>query len=123
MILADSSVWIDHFRQGDRALAELLETQAIVIHPFVIGELALGNLRQREMILDDLRALPQAQVATDPEVLDFIARHGLAGQGIGHIDAHLLAASRLTPDCLLWTRDKRLRAVAERMALCAKSVQ
>jgi predicted nucleic acid-binding protein len=120
MILADTSIWIDHFRHGDAVLAELLYTRNIVMHPFIIGELALGNLRQRDDILNDLQDLPRAQVANDAEVLHFIAQHALFGLGIGYIDAHLLAAARLTSNCLLWTRDKRLRGIAERMRLGGK---
>ena len=117
MILADTLIWIDHFRHGDVVLAELLQAQAVLMHPFIIGELALGALRQRDAILDDLRALPRAQIATDGEVLRFITQHTLSGQGIGYVDAHLLAATRLTPNCRLWTRDKRLHTVATLLAM------
>ena len=119
MILADTSIWIDHFRSNDAVLSDLLQGQRIVMHPFIIGELALGNLRQRNEILDALQDLPQARVATDPEVLHFITQNALFGIGIGYIDAHLLAAARLTPGCLLWTRDKRLHNIAERFGLGA----
>ena len=112
MILVDSSIWIDHLRRADTKLAGLLERGQVLAHPFVIGELALGNLRQRDGILEDLLALPQAIVADDDEVLEFIARHTLFGRGIGYIDAHLLASVRLTADASLWTRDKRLNEVA-----------
>ena len=119
MILVDSSVWIDHLRSGDRALASLLEAGRALAHPFVIGELALGSLRQREAVLDALRGLPRAVVASDGEVLQFIDRQALYGLGIGYVDAHLLASTRLTPGALLWTRDKRLLSVADRLALAA----
>jgi predicted nucleic acid-binding protein len=119
VILADTSVWVDHLRTGDAALARLLDQGEVLGHPFVIGELALGNLRQREVVLDALGNLPQATVATDSEVLRFIADHGLAGRGIGYVDAHLLAAVRLTSAALLWTRDKRLLAAARRLGLAA----
>ena len=119
MILVDSSVWIDHLRTGDGTLVELLETGQVLAHPFVIGELALGGLRQRETILAALRGLPRAIVASDEEVLQFIDRQALFGLGIGYIDAHLLAATRLMPGASLWTRDKRLRAAADRLALAA----
>ncbi len=101
-------------------MSELLSSARVLVHPFVIGELALGNLRQREIILGALQDLPRAQVATDDEALLYIARHGLFGRGIGYIDAHLLAATQLTPDASLWTRDKRLRAVAEHLSLAAR---
>jgi predicted nucleic acid-binding protein len=121
VILVDSSVWIDHFRLNDAVLAGLLDSQRVLTHPFVIGELALGSLKQRNVILSALRDLPRASVASDDEVLDFIAQHELFGQGVGYIDAHLLASVRLTPNASLWTRDKRLRAVADGLSLSAKS--
>jgi predicted nucleic acid-binding protein len=88
-------------------------------HPFVLGELALGRLRDPEAVLGALADLPRAAVATDDEVLGFIGRHGLAGSGIGYLDAHLLAATALTPDARLWTRDRRLAASAARLSLAA----
>ena len=119
MNLADTSVWIDHLRSDDKTLARLLDAGMILIHPFIIGEVALGNLRQRDVILDAMRNLPRTAVATDEEVLHMISRDTLFGLGIGYIDAHLLAAVRLTSGSSLWTRDKRLRAVAERLRLAA----
>jgi predicted nucleic acid-binding protein len=116
MILVDTSIWVDHLRQGDARLKRLLEAGQVVIHPFVVGELALGNLRQRNLVLSSLRDLPHAVSAGDAEVLDFIERHALAGLGIGWVDAHLLASARLT-SAWLWTRDKRLSAVAVRLSL------
>lgn len=86
-------------------------------HPFVIGELALGNLRRRALILEALRDLPRATLATDHEVLQFIDGEGLFGKGIGYVDAHLLASVRLTAGASLWTRDKRLLAAAGRLAM------
>jgi predicted nucleic acid-binding protein len=115
VILVDTSVWIDHFRAGDAALADLLDRGSVLMHPFVLGELALGNFRRRD-VLGTLRDLPLAAVATDGEVLDFIERNTLFGLGIGYVDAHLLAAIRLTPGASLLTRDSRLAAVAERLA-------
>lgn len=117
MILVDTSVWVDHLRAGDQALANLLETGTVLAHPFVTGELALGDLRQREIVLSALADLPHANVATDAEVLHFIDRHALFGRGIGYVDAHLLAAVRLSAGATLWTRDKRLHAVADRLGL------
>jgi predicted nucleic acid-binding protein len=117
LILVDTSVWIDHLRHGDAILAGLLERSQVLGHPFVVGELAMGNLRQRTMILHDLGGLPQAVVAHDPEVLDFIERESLFGTGLGYVDAHLLASVRLTAGALLFTRDERLLAAARRMAV------
>jgi predicted nucleic acid-binding protein len=111
VILVDTSVWIDHLRGGDAALAELLEGGLVLSHPFVIGELALGALRQRDIVLDSLQALPRAVVASDGEVLGLIDRLNLHGQGIGYVDAHLLASVRLTAGASLWTRERRLAAV------------
>ena len=120
MILVDTSVWVDHLRQGDNILVRLLASGQVLAHPFVVGELALGNLQQRKTILASLQDLPQANVATDQEVVHFIERHGLAGLGIGYIDAHLLASTQLTSGSLLWTRDKRLLRAAERLGLASK---
>ncbi len=121
MILVDTSVWIDHLRSGNSALTELLNTGQVLAHAFVTGELALGNLRQRDTILNALRDLPQANIATDDEVLSFISQHALFGLGIGYVDAHLLAAVRLTPAASLWTRDKRLLNAAEQLGLANKN--
>lgn len=117
MILADTSVWVDHLRAGDKALAALLDAVMVLTHPFVIGELALGNLRQREIVLKALSDLPQAIVATDVEVLHFIDRHALFGRGVGYVDAHLLAATRLTAGATLSTNDRRLHGVAAELGL------
>lgn len=115
MILVDSSIWIDYLRSGDIILARLLEESSVLTHPFILGELALGNLRQREQILDDLLALPEILPATDDEVMHFINTNRLYGRGIGYIDAHLLASVRLVPGSRIWTRDKRLDALAREM--------
>jgi predicted nucleic acid-binding protein len=118
MILIDTSIWIDHFRGGDRRLVQLLDRGEVAMHPFVVGELLLGNVKIAKMV-DDLNALPKAAVANDVEVLKFIGERKLPGSGIGYIDAHLLAATALTPETTIWTRDKRLRAVARSLSLAA----
>ena len=100
-------------------LAALLNGGEVLGHPFVIGELALGNLRPRDPFLSDLRDLPQAIVASDEDVLHLVDRQALFGRGIGHVDAHLLAAARLTAGSKLWTRDRRLQAVATQLGLAA----
>jgi predicted nucleic acid-binding protein len=123
VILADTSVWVDHLRVGDAALRGLLDGGEILGHPFVTGELALGRLRQRGIILGALRELPQAAVASESEVLHFIEAQHLFGLGIGYVDAHLLAAVRLTPGAMLWTRDRRLRHAAATLGLAATSGQ
>lgn len=118
MILVDTSVWIDHFRQGDVELTRLLNAGQVLTHRFVIGELALGNIQNRNIIISTLQNLPQATVAADEEVLLFIERQALFGSGIGYIDAHLLAATLLSPGSFLWTRDKRLLAESVRLGVC-----
>lgn len=119
MILADTSIWIDHLRRSDPALSARLERREILSHPFVIGELALGTLKQRDLILELLRGLPAAMVATDEEVHAYIDRHTLSGLGIGYVDAHLMAGTALTIGAALWTRDKRLAAAAARVGVAA----
>jgi len=120
MILVDSSIWIDHLRAGEPALAELLNAGRVLTHPFVIGELACGNLKNRKGVLSLLQDLPAAPVATDEEVLLFIERRALAGKGIGYVDVHLLAAISMTGTGRLWTRDKRLAAVANSIGVAFK---
>ncbi len=112
MILVDTTVWIDHLEKGDEGLAARLERNEVLIHPFVIGELACGNLRNRSGILTLLENLPRTMLATDAEVLLFIERNELMGRGIGYVDAHLLAATALTAPARIWTRDKRLNDIA-----------
>lgn len=119
MVLVDTSVWVDHLRVNEPRLADLLRRNQVLSHPFVRGELALGNLRQRDVILSALDNLPQAPVAFADEVNFFIETHALFGLGIGLIDAHLLAATQLMGNAKLWTRDKRLLAVAVRLNLAA----
>lgn len=119
MILVDTSIWVDHLRKADSALSGLLNRSQVLTHPFVIGEVALGNLQQREVVIGALRNLPTSTVAGDDEVLQFIDTHALAGLGIGYVDAHLLAAARLTPGASVWTRDRRLAGVAEKLSLAA----
>ena len=119
MILVDTSVWIDHLRARDEQLTHLLVAGQVLVHPFVTGELALGNLRNRDTLLGALQDIAQAPVATEPEVLRFIGQKGLFGLGIGYIDAHLLAAVMLIPGSLLWTRDKRLLTASVQLGIAA----
>lgn len=113
MILVDTSVWVDHFRRGDALLARMLDSAGVLTHPFVIGEIACGTLRDRGTTLQLLQDLPAAPVADGNEVLAFIERRRLHGKGIGYVDAHLLACVALTAGAVLWTRDKALRSAAE----------
>jgi predicted nucleic acid-binding protein len=119
VILVDTSIWIEHLRSASAILTELLVDGEVLGHPFVLGELALGNLRQRDEIMLALRRLPQAVSTSHREVLQFVDREALFGRGIGYVDAHLLAAARLTVGAKLWTRDRRLQAVAVQLDLAA----
>lgn len=115
MVLVDTSVWIDHLRVGNEALSELLDAASVLSHPWIIGEVALGNLRNPGEVIGLIGALPRATVATDHEVLWLIDHEALRGTGIGYVDAQLLAAARLTPGARVWTRDMRLARVAARL--------
>jgi predicted nucleic acid-binding protein len=120
VILVDTSVWVDHLRRGDEIMLDLLERDWVLTHPFVIGELALGHLRQRAAALRNLHRLPSAIVARDAEVMRLIQTQKLHGQGLSYADAHLLAATRLTAGAALWTTDKALQNAAERLGLAAR---
>jgi predicted nucleic acid-binding protein len=111
VILVDTSVWVDHLRTGLPQLQAALEANDVVMHPWVIGELACGNLRYRAQVLQLLKGLPGATMASDGEVLLLIEQEQLMGRGIGFVDAHLLASARLTC-CWLWSCDRRLNALA-----------
>ena len=117
MILVDTSVWIEHLRAADAVLVSLLSEGRVLTHPMVVGELALGNLHNRKEVLGLLDRLPKAPVATDDETLMFIERRHLMGRGIGHVDAHLLAAASLAGLCHLWTNDRRLLKAAGELRL------
>ena len=116
MILVDTSVWVEHLRRRHSGLAGLLEREQVLCHPFVIGELACGALRRRAEVLSLLHALPQCPLAGHDEALALIERRGLPGRGIGWIDVHLLASAVLG-DAPLWTLDRRLASVAEKLSL------
>ncbi len=120
MIPVDTSVWVVHLRAGNERLSRLLDQGSVLTHPFVIGELALGSLRQRARVLEALSDMPRAVAAGDVEVLGFIERHALFGRDIGYVDAHLLASVMLTTGASLWTFDKRLREVATQIGMVAE---
>jgi predicted nucleic acid-binding protein len=114
LILADTSVWIEHLRNGQPALVKLLELRQIFVHPSVIGELACGNLKNRRLLLEELANMPQAVLASDLEVMELLERRKLWGRGIGWTDLHLLASAFLT-GCKLWTLDRRLAEIASEL--------
>ena len=119
MILADTSIWIDHLRSTDKQMPRLLNQGQIVIHPFIIAELALGSLRERRKTLALLDLLPQLRVAQLSEVRLMIEARRLYSLGIGLTDAHLIASVFINSSTLLWTRDKRLRTAAETLGIHA----
>lgn len=119
MILVDSPVWIDHLRSPDERLSALLSIREILVHPFVLGELFLGMIRNRSGLIETFRDLPQASVAGPHEVLALIASFRLYGRGIGYVDTHLLASTLMMPGTLLWSRDRRLAAVAGELGVAA----
>jgi predicted nucleic acid-binding protein len=112
VILADTSVWISHLKKMDLHLASLLEAEQILAHPFIIGGIALGNLRNRKQCLHDLALLPVASLASNSEVLEWIEKRGLYNKGIGWVDAHLILSCLLSHSAL-WTNDKAMAAVAK----------
>jgi predicted nucleic acid-binding protein len=118
MILVDTSVWIQHLRKGSERLRSLLDEELVFCHPFVVGELACGTLRNRQEVLTLLRALPQARTAEHEEVLHLLEGRRLHGRGLGWIDAHLLASALLT-GCTLWTFDKPLSRAATALNIAA----
>ena len=119
MILADTTIWVDHLRSGDSRLSELLATEQITMHAFVIAEIALGSLRDRRGVLAMLGDLVALPTATTTEVLMLIEHRQLFSQGIGFVDAALVASCLLVPGTRLWTRDRRLEGVAMRLGLAA----
>lgn len=118
-VLADTSIWIDHFRRTDMQLVGLLDHGDVVVHPFVIGELLLGRVSKASDMLDELNLLPKATIASNDEVLELIVKRKLSGLGIGYVDVHLLASTILTVEASIWTRDKRLLAAAQSLKLAA----
>lgn len=112
MLLVDTSVWIDHLHRGEPRLEKALGDMEVACHPMVIGELALGTLRDRASVLGLLADLPVVTVASHTEMLTLVERHKLHGRGLGVVDAHLVASARLSPAVTIWTRDKRLKAAA-----------
>lgn len=117
MILVDTSIWVDHLHRADGHLARLLELGDVAVHRMVLGELAMGSLRDRGRVLESLAALPAPGQARSSEVLVLVDRHRLYGQGLAWIDAHLLASTLITPGALLWTRDRPLRVAAHDLAV------
>ena len=123
MILVDTSVWVDHLRRGEPALVDALENGEVAVHPFVVGELACGNLPDRALVFRLLEELPAVPVASNPEVLALVERRRLMGKGLGFVDAHLLASTLLvTGEAMrLWTRDGSLGDVALQLGIAHRA--
>ena len=119
MILADTSIWIDHFRSENVEMRKQLNKRNIIVHPFIIAELALGSLRDRARTLSFLDQLPLTRMAQLSEVRQMIENRSLYSQGIGLVDAHLIASIFLNPGTLLWTGDQRLRGIAKALGIHA----
>ncbi len=119
MVLVDTSVWVNHLRQGSPRLEKLLMDAEVICHPFIIGELACGDLKNRNEIISLLQSLPVTSTIEFDEFLFFIDRNQLMGKGIGFVDVHLLASAQLT-GVPLWTVDKRLKSAAEQLELVYK---
>lgn len=117
LLLVDTSVWIDHLRRSDATLAAALQSSRVLMHPWIVGEIAMGTLKNRAGILGALQTLPQAVLAEAAEVLALIEASALHGKGLGFVDAALLASARLTPHARLWTRDRRLLTAAQQLGV------
>jgi predicted nucleic acid-binding protein len=122
LVLADTSIWVDHFRKSNAGLRTLIELDALATHPFVIGELACGTPPQRLQTLTDMRLLQHVKQATADEAIAFIEREKLYGKGCGWVDILLLTSTLLTPGALLWTYDQRLESLAEQFGVLYRPV-
>ena len=116
MILVDTSVWVAHLREGNAQLKALLNEGTVVCHPFIIGELACGTMRNRVQILSLLQSLPMAEIAEHSEVLQFIEHNRLAGKGLGYVDVNLLASAVLT-GIPFWTLDRKLQQASAKLRI------
>jgi hypothetical protein len=115
-VLVDTSIWVDHLRRSHKGLIDLLEDGVVVCHPFIVGELACGNLSNRSEILNLLKALPSLEPVSTEEVLYFIEVNEIMGCGLGYVDVHLLASAQLA-EARVWTNDRRLREVGRDLGL------
>jgi hypothetical protein len=122
MILADISIWADHLHRSESRLIDLIEAGELLMHPFVLGEIALGYLRKRTAVLGALHDLASSHIAEPEEVIALIEHKQLVASGIGYVDVHLLAAVLTTRECQLWTRDRRLGLVAAKLGIAAEPV-
>jgi predicted nucleic acid-binding protein len=115
LVIADSSIWMDHINKGNFELVGLMKQRRVRLHPMIIAEIALGSIKQRAAMLEELNAFPQVDTSSHSEVMAMVEWMKLFGTGVGYVDAHLLAATKQLHSGVLWTRDKRLHAQAERL--------
>ena len=120
MTLIDTSIWIDHLRKPEELVSHLLRNDEVTMHPYVIGEVALGNLSRRSEIVLMLSTIPTTEVAKHDDVMRLIDQHRLFGTGLGYVDVHLLTSARLMRETTLWTRDKQLHAAADRLGVALR---
>ncbi|MGE0281144.1 MAG: type II toxin-antitoxin system VapC family toxin [Rhizobiaceae bacterium] len=121
IVIVDTSIWIEHLRASDPMLADMIRQRSVRLHPFVLAEIALGNPPNRSRLLTNLKGLRPAPVATEEEMLTLVESEAIFGKGLGFVDVHLLASARLEPGSSVWTRDKRLGAVARNLGLAMTS--
>jgi predicted nucleic acid-binding protein len=121
VILADTTVWVDHLRNAEPTVSDLLRAEELVMHSSVLGEILLGNFRNRQAVAHALGEIPKVARASDEDVIRLIERHQLYGTGVGFVDAHLVATCLLTRGTYLWTRDRKLAAVADRLGVSAET--
>lgn len=117
MLLVDTSVWIDHLRSSEHALTQALELDDVSTHPFIVQELGLGSIRNRDILVDALERLSQVKTLTHDELMTFVDSNKLWGKGLSMVDAHLLGSATITPNTTLWTRDKRLKSTATKLGV------
>ena len=122
MILVDTSVWVNHLRVSDPLLGSLLAQNRVVVHPWIVGEIACGSFVKRSAVVESLQSLPQLGPASEEEVLFFVEKHHAFGKGIGYVDAHLLT-SAVIDNCKIWTTDKRMALIATQLNLCYRLQQ
>jgi len=116
MVLVDTSVWVRHLREGDPDLEQLLNNGQVMCHPYIVSELACGNIKNRSEVLSLMHLLPVAALAQHEEILQFIELNHLIGKGLGYIDVHLSASALLT-GVPLWSYDKRLNRANEMLGI------
>ncbi len=121
MIIVDANIWIDHLRVADLGLARLATRRLAFIHPYTIAEVMLGSFTNRQLVFEELSALPSVRIARHEDVLHLIDKRALFGTGIGYVDSHLLVSAVTTTNGRLWTRDKRLHAQAEKLGIAYQS--